>query len=102
MIVEWNGYRFVIAYDDPHFTATCQRTNNTKTRFDRNVWRNADGTRVNADLVKHLEQGVSDWKSANAPRRLWLPVAISVKRSISPNSERPKHQRRHGADRRTE
>lgn len=88
MLVNWNGYCFDINYEDPFYTATCQRTGKVKTRFDRNVWRNPDGTRVNSGLVIALEQGVSDWKSANAPRVLHRPASFSVQRT-NMNSGRP-------------
>ena len=67
MIITWNGYCFEFTHDGAHYLAICQRTGKPKTRFDRNVWHNANGSRItNRALLIALEQGVSDWQRQNA------------------------------------
>jgi hypothetical protein len=88
MLITWKSYTFDICHDGAHYLAICQRTGKPKTRHDRNVWYNANGTKVvNHDLLDTLELGVSDFQSLVAPRR-FAPLGGSI-RHTSPNSERP-------------
>jgi hypothetical protein len=67
MMINWNNYTFDLCHDGSHYLAICQRSGKPKTRHDRNVWYNDNGTRVtDTGLLECLEAGVSDWQRQHA------------------------------------